>query len=212
MPLEINRPIALVGLMGVGKTTVGRRLAKKLAVPFHDSDHEIETASGQSVASYFRDHGEADFREGERKVIERLLDEKPIILGTGGGAFINPQTQKVLKDKSLTVWLKGDFDTLFERVSRNDTRPLLRTADPKATFRKLMDERYPVYAGAHITVNIARGPHRRTVTRVMRAIEIFLAEERGEKPKKYRHRRHPSQRRRQNSRRKKATNGSKQAS
>ena len=126
MPLDINRPIALVGLMGVGKTTVGRRLAKKLSLPFHDSDEEIELASGRSIVGYFRDHGEAAFRKGECKVIDRLLGDKPIILGTGGGAFINPKTQKVLLEKSLTVWLKGDFDTLFERVQRNDTRPLLK--------------------------------------------------------------------------------------
>ena len=196
MPLKTDRPIALVGLMGVGKTTVGRRLAVKLNLPFYDSDDEIEAASGRSVAGYFRDHGEAAFREGEFKIIERLLQDKPIVLGSGGGAFIQPETQKLMKEKALTVWLKGDFDTLFERVSRKDTRPLLRVENPKATFRKLMDERYPVYANAHITVNIAKGPHSRTVNRVLRAIEIYLAEERGEKPKKYRRRRHPSSRRR----------------
>ena len=143
MPLDINRPIALVGLMGVGKTTIGRRVAKKIGVPFYDSDEEIETAAGRTVAGYFRDHGEDAFREGERRVISRLLEDKPIILGTGGGAFINPETQKILLDKSLTVWLKGDFKTLFERVRRKDTRPLLQVADPAATYRKLMDERYP---------------------------------------------------------------------
>ena len=212
MPLDINRPIALVGLMGVGKTTVGRRLAKKLSLPFHDSDEEIENASGRSIIGYFRDHGEAAFREGERKVIERLVTGKPIILGTGGGAFINPKTQKVLLEKSLTIWLKGDFDTLFDRVSRKDTRPLLQVDDPAGTFRKLMDERYPVYAGAHITVNIAKGPHSRTVKRVMHAIEIYLAEERGEKPKKHYSRRHPSARRRQRNRRHKSTDAPKKAS
>jgi len=163
-------------------------------------------------ARQFRDHGEAAFREGECKVIERLVDSKPIILGTGGGAFINPKTQKVLLEKSLTIWLKGDFDTLFDRVKRNDTRPLLKTADPEATFRKLMDERYPVYAGAHITVNIAKGPHSRTVKRVMRAIEIYLAEERGDTPKKQYSRRHPSARRRRKKRSDKTTNTAKQAS
>lgn len=196
MPLDIDRPIALVGLMGVGKTTIGRRLADKLGLPFYDSDDEIETASGRTVVGYFRDHGEAAFRTGERKVIKRLLGKKPIILGTGGGAYINPQTQKLLMEKSLTIWLKGDFKTLYERVRRRNTRPLLQVDNPEAVFRKLMDERYPIYAGAHITVNIAKGPHSRTVKRVMQALEIYLAEERGEAPKKRRRRRrHPSARR-----------------
>ena len=195
MPIEIDRPIALVGLMGVGKTTVGRRLAAKLGLPFHDSDEEIETASGRTVAGYFRDHGEAAFRQGEYRVIKRLLDDKPIILGTGGGAFIQPKTQKLLRDHSITIWLKGDFKTLFERVRRKDTRPLLQVPDPAGTYRKLMDERYPVYAKAHITVNIAKGPHSRTVNRVMRALELHYAQEQGKTPKKSR-RRHPSRRRR----------------
>lgn len=212
MPLDINRPIALVGLMGVGKTTIGRRLAKRLSLPFYDSDDEIETASGRTVASYFHKHGEAAFRDGERRVVERLLGDDPIILGTGGGAFIHPETRKLLLEKSLTIWLKGDFDTLFERVSRNNKRPLLQVDDPKATFRKLMDERYPIYANAHLTVNIAKGPHSRTVKRVARAIEIYLAEERGETPKKHR-RRHPSTRRRShNGQKKQAKNGSPKAS
>jgi len=180
MPIDIDRPIALVGLMGVGKTTVGRRLAAKLGVPFHDSDEEIEAASRRTVSGYFRDHGEAAFREGECRVITRLLDNKPIILGTGGGAFIYPDTQEVLMERALTVWLKGDFDTLFERVRRKDTRPLLQVPDPAGTYRKLMDERYPIYAKAHITVNIAKGPHLRTVNRVLRAIEVYLAEENGQ--------------------------------
>ena len=197
MPLDINRPIALVGLMGVGKTTIGRRVAKKIGVPFYDSDEEIETAAGRTVAGYFRDHGEDAFREGERRVISRLLEDKPIILGTGGGAFINPETQKILLDKSLTVWLKGDFKTLFERVRRKDTRPLLQVADPAATYRKLMDERYPIYAKADITVNIAKGPHSRTVNRVIDALEIFLAKERGETSKN-RRRHSPSRRRKKN--------------
>lgn len=186
MPIEIDRPIALVGLMGVGKTTVGRRLAAKINMPFYDSDEEIETASRRSIVGYFRDHGEAAFREGECRVITRLLKQDPIVLGTGGGAFIYPDTQKVLLENALTVWLKGDFETLFERVRRKDTRPLLKVDDPAAAYRKLMDERYPVYAKAHITVNIAKGPHIRTVNRVVRAIEVFLAEERGQPLKKRR--------------------------
>lgn len=167
-----TRPIALVGLMGVGKTTVGRRLAKKLGRDFYDSDDEIETASGRTVAGYFRDHGEAEFRNGERRVIDRLLDGKPIILATGGGAFIPEATREILNERALTIWLKGDFNTIMERVSRNrEKRPLLRVEDPRAKMRELMEIRHPIYAKAHITVPIARGPHIRTVHKVIRAIK-----------------------------------------
>ena len=168
-----SRPIALVGLMGVGKTTVGRRLAKKLDRAFFDSDDEIEHASGRTVAGYFRDHGEEAFREGERRVIERLLDGTPIILATGGGAFIPKETRKILKDRALTIWLKGDFETIMERVSRKDTRPLLQVEDPRAKMRELMEVRYPIYGQAHIKVDIAKGPHIRTVNRVLKAIQAY---------------------------------------
>ena len=169
------RPIALVGLMGVGKTTVGRRLAKRMDLPFYDSDDEIEKASGRTVAGYFKDHGEAAFREGERRVIDRLLTGRSIILATGGGAFIPEETREILNKRAITIWLKGDFDTIMERVSRKDTRPLLQVKDPKAKMRELMDIRYPIYAKAHITVPIANGPHIRTVNKVMRRLEKYYA-------------------------------------
>ena len=175
-PEMTSRPIALVGLMGVGKTTVGRRLARKLGRPFYDSDDEIEQASGRTVAGYFRDHGEAEFRKGERRVIDRLLDGEPIVLATGGGAFIPEETRKILNERALTVWLKGDFTTIMERVSRKNTRPLLQVPDPQARMRELMDERYPIYAKAHITVPIAKGPHIRTVNKVIRAIRTHTPE------------------------------------
>ena len=168
-----TRPIALIGLMGVGKTTVGRRLAKKLGREFYDSDEEIEQASGRTVAGYFRDHGEQAFREGERRVIERLLDGTPIILATGGGAFIPAATRKILMAESITVWLKGDFETIMERVSRKNTRPLLQVADPRKKMQELMDERYPIYGQAHIKVDIAKGPHLRTVNRVVKAVQAY---------------------------------------
>ena len=173
MPLNDipKAPIALVGLMGVGKTTIGRRLARRLGRPFYDSDDEIELASGRTVAGYFRDHGEADFRDGERRVIERLLDGKPIILATGGGAFIHPPTRQILKAQALTIWLQGDFETIMERVSRKDTRPLLQVADPRARMRELMDKRHPIYAEADLHVDVAQGPHTRTVSRVIDAIK-----------------------------------------
>lgn len=170
-------PIALVGLMGVGKTTVGRRLAKRLDMPFYDSDDEIESASGRTVAGYFKDHGEAAFREGERRVIDRLLDGQPLILATGGGAYIPDETREILDARAITIWLKGDFETIMERVSRKNTRPLLQVADPKAKMRELMDIRYPIYANADITVPIVKGPHIRTVNKVVRRLDRYLAKQ-----------------------------------
>lgn len=163
--------------MGVGKTTVGRRLARALGRDFYDSDDEIERASGRTVAGYFRDHGEAAFRDGERRVVERLLTSGPIILATGGGAFIHPPTHEALRDHALVIWLKGDFETIMERVARKNTRPLLHVPDPRARMRALMDEREPIYAKAHIRVPVAKGPHMRTVGRVEKAIEVFLAKQ-----------------------------------
>jgi len=174
MPLQIEKPIALVGLMGVGKTTVGRRLAKKLDREFNDSDDAIEEASGRTIAGYFRDHGEAAFRDGEFRVIKRLLEqENPLILATGGGAFIHPPTRKLLLEKAVVIWLKGDLEVLIERVSRNDKRPLLKDVDVREKMRELMNVRHPIYAKADIKIKIARGPHIRTVNRVMRALKSY---------------------------------------
>jgi len=159
--------------MGVGKTTVGRRLAKKLDRAFFDSDDEIEEASGRTVAGYFRDHGEDAFRDGERRVIDRLLDGTPIVLATGGGAFIPADTRKILQAGALTIWLKGDFETIMERVSRKDTRPLLQVENPRAKMRELMERRYPIYGQADIKVDIAKGPHIRTVNRVIKAVKAY---------------------------------------
>ncbi len=170
---KFAQPIALIGLMGVGKTTIGRRLAKRMALPFFDSDEEIEKASGRTVAGYFRDHGETAFREGERRVIDRLLDGTPLILATGGGAYIPEDTRKVLNERALTIWLRGDFETIMERVSRKDTRPLLQVANPRAKMRELMDARYPIYGQAHITVDIRKGTHRRTVNAVYDAVKRY---------------------------------------
>lgn len=166
-------PIALVGLMGVGKTTVGRRLAKAMGRPFFDSDDEIERASGRTVAGYFRDHGEEAFRDGERRVVERLLCEGPCIIATGGGAFIHPPTHALLKEQALVIWLKGDFETIMERVSRKNTRPLLQVPDPRAKMRELMEIREPLYAQAHITVPVSKGSHMKTVGRIQRAIKSY---------------------------------------
>lgn len=171
-----GQTIALVGLMGVGKTTVGRRLAKRLTLPFYDSDEEIEKASGRTVKGYFRDHGEADFRDGERRVIARLLEGPPILLATGGGAFIPASTRELLLKKSIVVWLKGDFETVMERVSRKNTRPLLQVPDPRAKMRELMDERYPIYAKAHLTVDSSVGTHTKTVNRVLTALHEYVSD------------------------------------
>lgn len=174
MPLKIDKPIALVGLMGVGKTTVGRRLAKRLDRAFDDSDDAIEQASGRTVAGYFRDHGEADFRDGEFRVINRLLQvNPPLVLATGGGAFIHPPTRELLLEKAVVVWLKGDLEILVERVSRNDKRPLLNGVDKHEKMRELMEARHPIYAQAHLKMKIARGPHIRTVNRLMRVLKSY---------------------------------------
>ena len=147
------RTIALVGLMGVGKSTIGRRLAQALELPFRDADQEIEVAAGRSISEIFAERGEGEFRAGERRVIGRLLQEDPHVLATGGGAFMDPQTRALLKEKAITVWLKADLDVLVRRVGRKNTRPLLAGKDPRAVLQELMDRRYPIYAEADITVH-----------------------------------------------------------
>lgn len=174
---EYSRSISIVGLMGVGKTTIGRRLAKRLDLPFYDSDDEIEKASGRTIKGYFKDYGEPAFRSGECRVIERLLDGRPLILSTGGGAFIHDQTREILLRQSLTIWLYADFETIMTRVGRKNTRPLLDVPDPEAAMRKLMDVRNPIYQTAHITVSAGGGTHHQTVDRVMEAIEDYQAPE-----------------------------------
>jgi len=168
-----GQSISLVGLMGVGKTTIGRRLAKRLDMPFYDSDEEIEKASGRSVKGYFKEHGEDAFRAGERRVIARLLSGVPVVLGTGGGAFIPDETRTVLKANSLTVWLKADFAVNMERVNRKvNKRPLLDVDDPEAAMRALAEARYPLYAEAELCVKAGACSHASTVARVVKAIEI----------------------------------------
>jgi shikimate kinase len=173
-----TQSISVVGLMGVGKTTIGRRLAKRLALPFFDSDEEIEKASGRTVKGYFKDHGEEAFRSGERRVITRLLKESPIVLSTGGGAFIPEQTRQILQEKSLTIWLKADFDTVMERVNRQRSkRPLLNVPDPVAAMRTLMDARYPIYAEAEVIVDAQARTHKQTVDRVISALKDYYDHE-----------------------------------
>lgn len=173
--LPTSRSIVLIGLMGAGKTTIGRRLASQLGLPFYDADHEIEAAAGCSVAEIFERHGEPAFRDGERRVIARLLDGPQHVLATGGGAFMNLQTRELIRDKGLSVWLRADLDLLMERVSRRQNRPLLRTGDPRATMEKLMNDRYPIYAEADVVVDSTGAPHDHIVQDVIRAIRTQAA-------------------------------------
>ena len=140
-PYSATKTIALIGIMGVGKTTVGRRLASLLDLPFYDADEEIENASGMSVADYFSEYGEEEFRIGERRVIRRLLEGKPHILATGGGAFVQDKTRSVIQANAISVWLQADLETIVERTSRRETRPLLKNGDTREVLRKLLDER-----------------------------------------------------------------------
>lgn len=167
----LARPIAIVGMMGAGKTVVGRRLAVRLGLGFIDSDHEIEACARASIAELFARHGEAYFRDREAKVVSRLVTEGRRVIATGGGAFMHPATRALLKACCLTVWLKADAEVLMRRVRKRPNRPLLQTPDPEATLRHLMDIRYPVYAEADLTVVSRDGPHEQVVDDVLEAIE-----------------------------------------
>ena len=169
--------IALVGLMGAGKSSVGRRLAAVLGLPFRDADEEVERAAGRSVAEIFAELGEAAFRDGERRVISRLLDEPPHVLATGGGAFMNAETRQLLLERSITVWLKADIDLLARRVARKTDRPLLQGKDPREVLEALAKVREPVYAEAHVTVDSDETPHGVTVQAVLDALTARLAAE-----------------------------------
>ena len=147
-----GRPLVLVGMMGAGKTTVGRRVAGRLGRHFLDSDEEIERAAQMTIPEIFEQHGEGEFRSGETRVIARVLKDTDIVLATGGGAFVNADTRTLVKAEAISVWLRAEADILFERVSRRSNRPLLKTANPRATLEKLIEERYPLYAEADITV------------------------------------------------------------
>lgn len=167
-----SKTIVLVGLMGAGKTTVGRRLAKRLNRPFMDADEEIERSAGRSVSEIFEDFGETAFRDGERKVICRLLsEEEPMVLALGGGAFVNDQTRAVIRSTALSIWLKADLDTLMNRVGKRDTRPLLRASDPKTVMESLMRQRAQFYAQADIAVDTDVGTHDTTVEAIVSSLQ-----------------------------------------
>ena len=166
-PLRLRRPLVLVGLMGAGKTSVGKRLAGLLGVGFTDSDHEIVEAAGMSIPEIFASLGEPAFRDGERRVIMRLLGERPGVLATGGGAFIEPRTRAEIRAHATSVWLKADLDLLWDRVRDRPGRPLLRTPNPRGTLSDLLDRRYPVYAEADVTVDSRRGASHEAMARTI---------------------------------------------
>lgn len=171
-----SRSVVLVGLMGAGKTTIGRRLAARLGLPFRDADLEIESAAGMPVADIFAIYGEPAFRDGERRVISRLLAEDRLVLATGGGAYMNAETREGIARSAVSIWLKADHDTLMRRVRRRGHRPLLRTADPDETMRRLMEERYPVYGLADLTVDSRDASHERVTQDVLDALDAYLRE------------------------------------
>jgi len=171
---QIDRPIVLVGLMGVGKSTVGKRLASMLDLEFIDADTAIEEAAQRSVSEIFEQFGEAYFRDGERRVISRLLDERSGVIATGGGAFVDDETRSLILEKGIAVWIDCDIETLVERVSRRDTRPLLRTGDPREILTNLLEQRRPFYSQSHIYVTSENGPHSDTARKIAKGIGQWL--------------------------------------
>jgi shikimate kinase len=168
------RSVVLVGMMGAGKSSIGRRLATRLGIPFVDADTEIEKAAGMSIPDIFATRGEPDFRTGESRVIARLLEGGPQVLATGGGAFMNADTRSAITLKGVSVWLKAEIDVLMRRIKRRHDRPLLQTADPAATLRALMDARTPVYAMADLTVQSREVPHDKIVDEIIAALRNEL--------------------------------------
>jgi shikimate kinase len=170
-PALRSRTLVLVGMMGAGKSSVGKRLAQALDLPFKDADDEIEKAAGRTISEIFAQHGEAEFREGERRVIARLLDEPPHVLATGGGAFVNDSTRALVKAKAVSVWLKADPDVLARRVGRKDNRPLLRGKDPRKVLAELLAVREPAYSQADLIIESNEGPHQHTVEAIIAALK-----------------------------------------
>jgi shikimate kinase len=170
-----RKTIALVGLMGVGKSSIGRRLAAALAMPFRDADAEVEAAAGRSITDIFETFGEQAFRDGERRVIARLLDEPAHVLATGGGAFVDPETRALIRGRALSVWLKADLDILARRVGRRSGRPLLTGKDPMAVLEAQAAERYPAYAEADVVVETGETAHHVAVDAIVRALAARAA-------------------------------------
>ena len=169
-----QRPVVLVGMMGAGKSTIGRRLAMRLGLPFLDADTEIEAAAAMTIPEIFEVHGEPHFRDGEARVIARLLDGGPKILATGGGAFMRADTRDRIRAKAISIWLKADADVIMRRVKRRADRPLLRTADPAATIDRLIGERHPAYQTADLTIASRDVPHEKIVDECIAALHQYL--------------------------------------
>jgi shikimate kinase len=170
-----RRSVVLVGMMGAGKSSIGRRLAMRLGLSFVDADAEIEKAASMSIEEIFATRGEAYFRAGEARVIARLLEGGPQVLATGGGAFMNADTRTTIRAKGISVWLRATLDVLSRRIRRRSDRPLLKSDDPLETLKRLIDERYPVYAEADVTVDSADGPPEMTMDRVLDALDAYLS-------------------------------------
>lgn len=179
----LPRALVLVGLMGAGKSCIGRRLSEALSLPFVDADAEIEAAAGCSIQEIFERHGETAFRDGERRVIERLLDGQTQILATGGGAFMDPRTRETIRRHANSLWLRADLDLLVKRTSRRNHRPLLRQGNPREILSNLIDKRYPVYGEADMVIDSVDGPVEMTVQRALDAVGDYLARE-GDAPAK----------------------------
>jgi len=172
-----GRTIVMVGMMGAGKSSIGRRLANRLGMPFVDADTEIEQAANQSIPDIFEQYGEAYFRDGERRVIQRLLDGKPKVLATGGGAFIQPETRAAIRASGISIWLKADRDLLLSRVKRRNNRPLLKLGDPAEVLERLIAERYPIYAEAEIHVQSRDVAHDQVIDDILAALADYLGRE-----------------------------------
>jgi shikimate kinase len=177
VPLLRGRSVVFVGLMGAGKTAIGRKVAGSLGLPFVDSDQEIESASRMSIPELFERYGEPEFRALEQRVIQRVLEGGPQVLSTGGGAFMNAQTRDMIAANAVSIWLKAELDVLFARVSKKQNRPLLKTADPRATLKKLMEERSPIYALADVTVNTREDRKDVILAEVMETLRLHLEAE-----------------------------------
>ncbi len=174
-PYEINKSIVMVGLMGAGKSSIGRRLAAALGIPFTDADEEIVKAAGCSIEDIFRIYGEESFRDCERRVIGRLMEDGPRVLATGGGAFVDPETRAKIKKDAISLWLRADLDILVERTGRRGGRPLLENGDSRAILGELIEKRYPIYAEADIVVESRDEPHEVTVENAVKALEAVFS-------------------------------------
>lgn len=176
---RLDRPVVLVGLMGVGKSTVGRRLARRLGLPFVDSDAEIADATGLACAEVIERYGEADFRDGERRVVARLIDGQVRVIATGGGAYVDGRTRDLLNAEAITIWLDAPVDILTERTGRRDTRALLRKGDRRTTLQQLAERRRPLYQQAHIHIKSGNGAHRDVVEAIVQALDDHLNRQAG---------------------------------